>query len=121
MEDLGRSVEKDWPQEIEGIKAGRLERRQQRELQEAGQMAERLAAAMAEMPVVIAEADLSEEDREAFLDSASLLEKQANNLAQAASAGDVDRVNHILNRIKTTCYGCHSQFREGGGRLPFRD
>ena len=119
MAALGRSAKEEWPQEIEDIKAAQDERRKQRCMDEAGRMADGLAEAAAEIPAAIADADFSEADRKAFLDSTSLLEVQAINLSNAASASNIDQVALILNRIKTTCYGCHTQFWEQAGPLPF--
>jgi cytochrome c556 len=121
MGNLGQSVRKQWPQEIEQIKAAREDRRRDDAFEETGQLAARLEAAAVEIPSAVSDADMSEADRAAFRDSAMLLKVQAKRLSKAAGDGDAERVRVLLNTIKVTCYGCHTQFREQAGPLSFGD
>jgi len=116
MEDLGRSSAQDWPQEMANL---RSEQDEQARFREARRVADALAQAAKQIPASIADAPLTEQQREAFLASVEELEQKAAQLEAAAAAHDLKRMRSTLSTIKTNCYGCHAQFSEYAGPLQF--
>jgi hypothetical protein len=62
---------------------------------------------------------MPEDDLSAFMSSAAMLRWQALALAKHAQQQNLKAMQHSLNIIQTTCYGCHSQFSKYAGPLKF--
>jgi len=56
-------------------------------------------------------------DRAAFDAQVETLRDQAEALAQAARAADIDAMHRIVEQIDQTCNACHTRFRDYSGLL----
>lgn len=119
MNRLGRRVTTDWPQEIADLKAAQAADDERLRFREALRVARALEEAADQIPEAVADADLSDEDRAAFLVIVEQLRGESAGVAAAARAKDLAGMRAALGRVKTTCYGCHAQFREYAGPLQF--
>lgn len=116
MSKLGRSSAQDWPQEMADLRSTQDE---QARFREARLVAGALAQAAKQIPGAVADAPLTEQQRDAFLAGVDELEQKAAQLEAAAAAHDLKRMRSTLSKIKMNCYGCHAQFKEYAGPLQF--
>ncbi|UCD30411.1 MAG: cytochrome c [Planctomycetota bacterium] len=119
MADLGRQVAKTWPQEMEAEAKADADRTRAESFENARKLGRALAETAEKIPHAVADVDMPDADREAFLASARMLRGQASSLARFAREQNTKRMRHTLNTIQTTCYGCHSQFSKYTGPLKF--
>jgi cytochrome c556 len=119
MGGLRREVSRLWPQEVAEERAADTRRDRERQLREAGQLADALAEAAAQMPNTISDVELSEADRKAFLAGAAKLQTHADELRTSARREDLGQMQRALRKIQTTCTGCHDQFAELAGPIRF--
>jgi cytochrome c556 len=87
------------------------------EFQRAQGFASRLAASAEALPDAMDRIRLTSDDREAFLEQARALQKQAQNLSRAAGERRPADMQRLLDAITTTCISCHTRFRDFTGEL----
>ena len=119
MGELAQQVAKNWPQEVETEMRTQADQMRQKNFEKAHQLGQALAQASQSIPDSIANSNMSENDLSVFLSSAGMLRWQALALAKHAEQKNLEGMQHSLNIIQTTCYGCHTQFRQHAGPLKF--
>jgi cytochrome c556 len=117
MTGLNVRAAKTWPQEIEAERQGDAERDREARLNEARQLAATLADAAGQIPSAVADVDLTDVERDAFMAEVSRLRSQARQLESSVADRDLDRMRTILRSIRATCNHCHGQFRELAGSV----
>jgi hypothetical protein len=86
-------------------------------LADAAALADGLAAAAAQLPAIVANRPMADEDRQDFTARAMALRQQSLDLKQQALAGQVEQAQRTLNAINTTCFDCHVRHRDLSGVL----
>lgn len=86
-------------------------------LADAAALADGLAAAAAQLPGIVANRPMPDEDRQDFTARAMTLRQQSLDLKQQALAGQVEQAQRTLNAINTTCFDCHARHRDLSGVL----
>jgi hypothetical protein len=117
MSAMEAEVGVNWPQEIAEEKEAQREQARRARQQRAARMAKLLSNSAARIPEAIAGVELSQRERELFLNLTTKLEKQADALQKMADEADKEKLTKMLSRIEDTCYACHSQFSELAGSL----
>jgi hypothetical protein len=84
---------------------------------EAATLADLLAQIASDIPQAIAHKSLPDAKRKGFIKEAEALQRHALELKEAARAGKVEQMQRALDRINTTCFACHSQYRDLSGDL----
>jgi hypothetical protein len=84
---------------------------------DAAVLADALASAASQIPNAVAERRMTKDARERFIEEAESLHRQALELKEAAGGKRVEQMQRTLDRINTTCFACHSQFRDLTGDL----
>jgi cytochrome c556 len=72
------------------------------------------------IPAAVADRKMTEADRRAFVAQAQTLRDQAVEFRDAAKARKLERMQDAMDQINTTCFACHSRFRDLAGELEFR-
>lgn len=86
----------------------------------AGALGDALATQAMRIPASVSGKSMTDADRAAFADQAHALHDQAVELRDAARANKVEQVQAAYDKINTTCFACHSRFRDLAGELEFR-
>ena len=86
-------------------------------LADAAALADGLATAAAQLPAIVANRPMRDEDRQDFTARAMNLRQQSLDLKQQALAGQVEQAQRTLNAINTTCFDCHVRHRDLSGVL----
>ncbi len=115
MGNLGSTVASHWPQEIEAD----MREGHEREYREAAYLAGQLAETARVLPQVVPAESMTPSDRDAFMANVTILDRQASQLEAAARDRQLQEMRDVLFQIQSTCYGCHSQFRDQPGPLKF--
>jgi cytochrome c556 len=86
----------------------------------AAALGDALAETAMKIPAAVANHKMSEADRRAFVAQAQTLRDQAIELRDAAKARKLERMQEAMDQLNTTCFACHSRFRDLAGELEFR-
>jgi cytochrome c556 len=103
----------DLPQDPEGV--SRVDPSQA--YAEAATLADLLAQNASDIPRAIAHKSLSDAKRKGFIKEAETLRRHALDFKEAARTRKVEQMQRALDRINTTCFACHSQYRDLSGDL----
>lgn len=90
----------------------------QQQLQELSKVAARMSEAANNIPDAIRGVELSERDREVFLQLVAKFSRQSKELSDAAGRGSYDAARRKLEQVQSTCNACHSLFRNEPGAPP---
>ena len=83
-----------------------------RALDDAALLADNLAIAAGQIPEAVADRPMAGSDRAGFLEQARRLREQALQLEEGARAGKVEQMQRTLDGINTTCFHCHTRYRD---------
>lgn len=119
MQRVGIGANPNWPRDLQQHDPeGSPTTTQVRQgLADAAALADSLATAAVELPGVVANRPMRDDDRQDFTARAITLRQQALDLKQQALAGQVEQAQRSLNAINTTCFDCHARHRDLSGVL----
>jgi cytochrome c556 len=83
-------------------------------------LGEALSETAMKIPGAVANHKMNEADRRAFVAEAQTLRDQAIELRDAAKSRKLERMQAAMDQLNTTCFACHSRFRDLAGELEIR-
>jgi hypothetical protein len=116
MQQIARGTA-SWPQGVPDDPELEVSPDLGRAFADAAVLADELAHAASQIPDVIIERPMTTDARERFIGEARSLHREALELKDAARGQRVERTQRSLARINTTCFACHSEFRDLTGEM----
>ncbi len=89
-------------------------------IEAAGALGEALSQTAMKIPAAVSDRKMTEANRREFATLAQTLRDDAVELRDAAKARKMERMQEAMDKINTTCFACHSRFRDLAGELEIR-
>jgi len=118
MGDLGADFLRIWPQEVQAERQADARRERERKFIEVESAARDLHQTSKRLPSLVADAELTPEDRQSFTQLSQKMAEQSIDLGRAAQDRDLDAVKATMSSLTATCNECHTRFRAHAGPLP---
>jgi cytochrome c556 len=119
MAELALRTRESWPQ---GLPEDTEEPTRPREqaFHEAAALPDGLAAAAGRIQKSVEKLPMGTDDRRGFSEEATRLRDSALALKEAANQRRIEPMQRALDRINSSCIGCHSRYRDFAGELETR-